>query len=142
MRRPTLVWEPSCCQVCQRPVHADDRCIYGRLPILKNFLGTHLFPGSTGTLPTHHTITMTVASPTTTHPTHPSLHSLHSTPCFRLPTTLLLAYRVPLHDRYSLLSPLALQSCKCMTTMCPLRHTTLPWCPHGHDAYTPLCSQN
>jgi hypothetical protein len=39
-------------------------------PILKNFLRTHPFPGSAGTLPTHPTTT--AASPTTTHPTHPS----------------------------------------------------------------------
>jgi hypothetical protein len=49
-------------------------------PILKNFLGTHPFPGSAGTLPTHPTTT-TATSPTmTTHPTHPSPHSLHHTP--------------------------------------------------------------
>jgi hypothetical protein len=46
-------------------------------PILKNFLGTHPFPGSAGALPTPHP-TATAASPTTTHPTHPSPHSLHT----------------------------------------------------------------
>jgi hypothetical protein len=47
-------------------------------PILKNFLGTHPFPGSaTGPLPTM----TTAASPTTTtHPTYPSSHPLHTPP--------------------------------------------------------------
>lgn len=50
-------------------------------PILKNFLGTHLFPGSGPGVPPMHPIMMTAASPTMAHPTHqPPRHSLHTPP--------------------------------------------------------------
>ena len=53
-------------------------------PILKNYLGTHPFPGGSGSagaaLPTppNHPSTTMAASPTMTHPSHPSPHSLHT----------------------------------------------------------------
>lgn len=49
-------------------------------PILKNFLGTHPFPGSAASVPPTHSTMTTAASPAMTHPTHPSPHSLHSPP--------------------------------------------------------------
>jgi hypothetical protein len=62
---------------------ADDRFMQmmdasmADFPILKNFLGTHPFPGSSGALPIQPTITAAAANPTTLHPTGPSTSLAH-----------------------------------------------------------------